>query len=51
MICPYYCSTDREPLCWATRGICHNNPFRECETAEAAKEEKNEQEEEYDETE
>lgn len=46
-MCPYYCSTDREPLCWATNSICHNNPYHPCMTAEAAKEEENEQEDEY----
>lgn len=26
-ICPHYCSTDREPFCWATHGVCHANPY------------------------
>lgn len=46
-ICPYYCSTDREPLCWATNSICHNNPYHDCEIAE--EEEENEQEDEEEE--
>ena len=43
-ICPHYCSTDREPLCWLCCGICYGNPYGYCEMRAEDEEEENEEE-------